>query len=171
VFFLITTQIKATKPISNPTILNSIRPWSCGLLTPIVIQILVSAFFVIHRFCVTSQKELLVFNGKSGCDYWWRCYLNWNVSHQKLVNYKRFPTNSSDNEPTNCVTGTLSHVVIHEPLWTLFAADITINLRQELIFNSFRTDDHGANVKSSAMIVRLVVNLKHYEKREENRHR
>lgn len=69
---------------------------------------------------------------------------------------KRFP----NDDPTNCVIGTLRHVVIHEPLWTLFAADITINLLQELIFNSFRTDGHDANVISSAMIVRLVVNLK-----------
>lgn len=58
-------------------------------------------------------------------------------------------TDSSDNDPANPVPGTLRHAVIQdEPLWIVFAADMTINLRHELIFNSYKTvDGRGANVQ------------------------
>jgi len=57
-------------------------------------------------------------------------------------------TDSSDRDPANPVPGTLRHAVIQdEPLWIVFAADMTINLKHELIFNSFKTvDGRGANI-------------------------
>lgn len=94
----------------------------------------------------------------------WRCDPKWAANRQKLadcgIGFGRgamggkggqiyVVTDSSDRDPANPVPGTLRHAVIQEePLWIVFAADMTINLRHELIFNSFKTvDGRGANVE------------------------
>ncbi|CAJ1977573.1 unnamed protein product [Sphenostylis stenocarpa] len=93
----------------------------------------------------------------------WRCDPNWAANRQKLadcgIGFGKdamggkggqiyVVTDSSDRDPANPVPGTLRHAVIQdEPLWIVFAADMTINLKHELIFNSFKTvDGRGANV-------------------------
>ncbi|CAN0878578.1 Probable pectate lyase 13 [Linum grandiflorum] len=57
-------------------------------------------------------------------------------------------TDSSDDNPAYPKPGTLRFGVIQDvPLWIIFAADMTITLRHELIFNSYKTiDGRGAAV-------------------------
>ncbi|KAJ6431048.1 hypothetical protein OIU84_018532 [Salix udensis] len=57
-------------------------------------------------------------------------------------------TNSGNDDPVNPKPGTLRHAVIQdEPLWIIFASDMVIKLKEELIMNSFKTiDGRGANV-------------------------
>ncbi|WVY97930.1 hypothetical protein V8G54_030081 [Vigna mungo] len=107
-----------------------------------------------------QQPACLTGNPIDDC---WRCDTNWAANRQKLaecgVGFGKdamggkggqiyVVTDSSDRDPANPVPGTLRHAVIQdEPLWIVFAADMTINLKHELIFNSFKTvDGRGANV-------------------------
>ncbi|KAK7280517.1 hypothetical protein RJT34_25581 [Clitoria ternatea] len=107
-----------------------------------------------------DQATCLTGNPVDDC---WRCDPNWAANRQKLaecgIGFGRdamggkggqiyIVTDSSDNDPAAPVPGTLRHAVIQdEPLWIVFAADMTITLRHELIFNSFKTvDGRGANV-------------------------
>ncbi|KAB1219014.1 putative pectate lyase 12 [Morella rubra] len=93
----------------------------------------------------------------------WRCDPNWKNNRQKLadcgIGFGRnalggkggqiyIVTDSSDHDPVNPAPGTLRHAVIQdEPLWIIFSADMTIKLKHELIFNSYKTvDGRGANV-------------------------
>ncbi|XP_061363960.1 probable pectate lyase 18 [Gastrolobium bilobum] len=108
-----------------------------------------------------DQASCLTGNPVDDC---WRCDPNWAVNRQKLadcgIGFGRnamggkggqiyIVTDSSDNDPVNPVPGTLRHAVIQDvPLWIVFAADMTITLRHELIFNSFKTvDGRGVNVQ------------------------
>ncbi|KAJ1436251.1 Pectin lyase fold/virulence factor [Sesbania bispinosa] len=116
-----------------------------------------------------SRRQMLSKDQATSCltgnpvDDCWRCDPNWAANRQKLadcgIGFGRaamggkggqiyIVTDSSDRDPANPVPGTLRHAVIQdEPLWIVFAADMTINLRHELIFNSFKTvDGRGANV-------------------------
>lgn len=107
-----------------------------------------------------QQASCLTGNPIDDC---WRCDPNWGANRQKLaecgIGFGKdtvggkggqiyVVTDSSDRDPANPVPGTLRHAVIQdEPLWIVFAADMTINLKHELIFNSFKTvDGRGANV-------------------------
>ncbi|MCI26500.1 pectate lyase 18-like, partial [Trifolium medium] len=55
---------------------------------------------------------------------------------------------ANDDNPVNPKPGTLRHAVIQvEPLWIIFARDMVIKLKEELIMNSFKTiDGRGASV-------------------------
>lgn len=57
-------------------------------------------------------------------------------------------TDSSDNDAVNPTPGTLRYAVIQdEPLWIIFQSDMVIQLKEELIMNSFKTiDGRGADV-------------------------
>lgn len=57
-------------------------------------------------------------------------------------------TDSGDDDPVTPKPGTLRHAVIQdEPLWIIFARDMVIRLKEELIMNSFKTiDGRGASV-------------------------
>lgn len=59
-----------------------------------------------------------------------------------------FVTDSSDDDAVNPKPGTLRYGVIQEePLWIVFPSNMMIKLKQELIFNSYKTlDGRGANV-------------------------
>lgn len=51
-------------------------------------------------------------------------------------------TNGGDDDPVTPVPGTLRHAVIQdEPLWITFDSDMTIQLNEELIVNSYKTID------------------------------
>lgn len=57
-------------------------------------------------------------------------------------------SDSSDKDTVNPSPGTLRHAAVQEePLWIVFAADMVIKLKHELIVNSYKTiDGRGANV-------------------------
>ncbi|KAI4378047.1 hypothetical protein MLD38_015588 [Melastoma candidum] len=93
----------------------------------------------------------------------WRCNPNWHLDRKRLADCGigfgrnaiggrdgRFyvVTDPSDDDPVNPRPGTLRHAVIQdEPLWIMFHRDMVIQLKQELIMNSFKTiDGRGANV-------------------------
>ncbi|MBA0834870.1 hypothetical protein Goarm_007191, partial [Gossypium armourianum] len=93
----------------------------------------------------------------------WRCDPNWEKNRQRLADCAigfgknaiggrdgkiYVVTDSSDNDAVNPKPGTLRHAVIQdEPLWIIFARDMTIRLKEELIMNSFKTiDGRGASV-------------------------
>ncbi|KAL1295846.1 hypothetical protein HN51_056672 [Arachis hypogaea] len=116
-----------------------------------------------------SRREVLSKDQSSACltgnpvDDCWRCDPNWSANRQKLadcgIGFGRdamggkggqiyVVTDSSDRDPANPVPGTLRHAVIQDvPLWIVFSGDMTIVLKHELIFNSYKTvDGRGANV-------------------------
>ncbi|KAL4575244.1 hypothetical protein LXL04_022086 [Taraxacum kok-saghyz] len=93
----------------------------------------------------------------------WRCDPNWVNNRHRLADCAigfgqgamggkggRIYTviYSSDNDPENPPPGTLRHAVIQaEPLWIIFAKDMHINLKTELIVSSSKTiDGRGAIV-------------------------
>ncbi|KAF2590826.1 hypothetical protein F2Q70_00039649 [Brassica cretica] len=57
-------------------------------------------------------------------------------------------TDSGNDDPVTPKPGTLRHAVVQdEPLWIIFQRDMTIQLKEELIMNSFKTiDGRGASV-------------------------
>ncbi|KAL6207240.1 hypothetical protein ACLB2K_024484 [Fragaria x ananassa] len=92
----------------------------------------------------------------------WRCDPNWFNNRKRLADcaigfgkdakggrdgHIYVVTDSSDNDVVNPRPGTLRYAVIQtEPLWIIFARDMQITLKQELIMNSFKTID-GRGVK------------------------
>ncbi|KAE8688957.1 putative pectate lyase 18 [Hibiscus syriacus] len=93
----------------------------------------------------------------------WRCDSHWWKNRRRLANCAigfgknaiggrdgklYIVTDSSDDDPVNPKPETLRHAVIQdEPLWIIFARDMTIKLKEELIMNSFKTiDGRGADV-------------------------
>ncbi|EPS61840.1 hypothetical protein M569_12953, partial [Genlisea aurea] len=58
-------------------------------------------------------------------------------------------TDASDGDPINPAPGTLRYGVIqYEPLWIIFESSMSIDLKHELIFNSFKTvDARGFDVR------------------------
>ncbi|KAF5467032.1 hypothetical protein F2P56_016900 [Juglans regia] len=113
-----------------------------------------------------SQRQMLSLQAKdqiSPCltgnpiDDCWRCDADWQNNRQRLADCAigfghnalggkggqfYVVTDSSDSDPANPVPGTLRHAVIQEePLWIVFAADMGIKLKHELIVNSYKTID------------------------------
>ncbi|XP_071713659.1 probable pectate lyase 5 [Rutidosis leptorrhynchoides] len=93
----------------------------------------------------------------------WRCDPNWFNDRQRLadcsIGFGQFAlggkggqyyviTDSSDNDAVNPIPGTLRHAVLQtEPLWIVFASNMLIKLKHELIVNSYKTiDGRGVNV-------------------------
>lgn len=92
----------------------------------------------------------------------WRCDPNWEKNRQRLAdcaigfgkgaiggrNGKLYTVTDPGDDPVNPKPGTLRYGVIQvEPLWIIFARDMTISLKQELLMNSFKTiDGRGASV-------------------------
>ncbi|CAI9097939.1 OLC1v1034465C1 [Oldenlandia corymbosa var. corymbosa] len=118
-----------------------------------------------------SRRQMLMYesNDQPSCitgnpiDDCWRCDTNWQLNRQRLadcaIGFGQYAlggkggryyvvTDSSDNDPVNPVPGTLRYAVIQtEPLWIVFATNMLIHLKEELIFNSYKTlDGRGANV-------------------------
>ncbi|XP_051130454.1 probable pectate lyase 12 [Andrographis paniculata] len=108
----------------------------------------------------TNTADCLTGNPIDDC---WRCDPNWHLNRQRLadcaIGFGQYAlggkggryyvvTDSSDHDPVNPRPGTLRYAVIQtEPLWIVFAANMLIQLSQELIFNSYKTlDGRGANV-------------------------
>ncbi|KAH9560295.1 hypothetical protein CY35_06G098500 [Sphagnum magellanicum] len=93
----------------------------------------------------------------------WRCDPNWSTNRQSLadcaIGFGRnavggkngriyVVTDNSDDDVVNPSPGTLRYGVIQdEPLWIIFKQDMMIQLKEELIMNSFKTlDGRGSNV-------------------------
>ncbi|CAN4105298.1 unnamed protein product [Withania somnifera] len=93
----------------------------------------------------------------------WQCDPNWAKNRQRLADCAigfgqgamggkggqiYIVTDSSDKDTVNPSPGTLRHAVFQEePLWIVFAEDMVIKLKHELIVNSYKTiDGRGANV-------------------------
>ncbi|KVI09236.1 hypothetical protein Ccrd_012421 [Cynara cardunculus var. scolymus] len=93
----------------------------------------------------------------------WRCDSNWASNRQRLADCAigfgknaiggrngqiYVVTDPGNDNPVNPVPGTLRHAVIQDvPLWIIFKRDMVIQLRQELVMNSFKTiDGRGVNV-------------------------
>ncbi|ONI08168.1 hypothetical protein PRUPE_5G161300 [Prunus persica] len=109
----------------------------------------------------------------------WRCDPNWEQNRQRLADCAigfgknaiggrdgkiYVVTDSGDNDPVNPKPGTLRHAVIQdEPLWIIFQRDMTIQLKEELIMNSFKTiDGRGASVHIAGgpcITVQFVTNI------------
>lgn len=116
-----------------------------------------------------SIRQLFSTQEKDQCqtgnpiDDCWRCDPNWSANRQRLADCAigfgegslggrggqiYVVTDSSDHDPANPTPGTLRYGVIqNEPLWIIFSTSMTIKLKHELIFNSYKTvDGRGANV-------------------------
>lgn len=92
----------------------------------------------------------------------WRCDPNWESNRKRLAdcgvgfgedaiggkNGQFYVVTDPRDDPVNPSNGTLRHAVIQtEPLWIIFQNDMVIQLKEELIMNSFKTiDGRGANV-------------------------
>ncbi|KAL6197656.1 hypothetical protein ACLB2K_033262 [Fragaria x ananassa] len=100
---------------------------------------------------------------KNVVDSCWRSNPNWARNRQALANcavgfgkdaiggkYGRiYVVTTSSDDPINPKPGTLRYGVIQtQPLWIIFAKDMVIALKNELIMNSFKTiDGRGAKVE------------------------
>lgn len=101
----------------------------------------------------------------------WRCDPHWESHRKKLadcaIGFGRdavggrngefyVVTDSSDHDAVTPRPGTLRHAVIQtEPLWIIFASDMTIVLKEELLMNSFKTIDgrgHDIHIAHGACI-------------------
>lgn len=93
----------------------------------------------------------------------WRCDPHWQTNRKRLadcaIGFGRdaiggkhgqfyLVTDAGDDDPVTPRRGTLRHAVIQsEPLWIIFASDMTIRLKEELIMNSYKTiDGRGRDV-------------------------
>ncbi|KAM7526855.1 hypothetical protein LguiA_016757 [Lonicera macranthoides] len=107
-----------------------------------------------------DQMSCLTGNPIDDC---WKCDPNWFNNRQHLADCAigfgqgavggkggqiYVVTDSSDHDTVNPTPGTLRHAVVQtEPLWIVFATNMMIKLKHELIVNSYKTiDGRGANV-------------------------
>ncbi|KAL7103346.1 hypothetical protein ACP275_08G173800 [Erythranthe tilingii] len=95
----------------------------------------------------------------------WRCDPDWETNRKVLadcaIGFGRnaiggrdgefYTVTSSGDDPKNPTQGTLRHAAIQdEPLWIIFDRDMTVQLKQELMMNSYKTiDGRGFNVEIS----------------------
>lgn len=94
----------------------------------------------------------------------WRCDPDWDTNRKVLadcgIGFGRnaiggrdgefyVVTDSGNDDPANPIPGTLRHAVIqYVPLWIVFDHDMVINLKEELIMNSYKTiDGRGFNIQ------------------------
>ena len=109
-------------------------------------------------------RDLGVLSCETGnpIDDCWRCDPNWESNRKRLAdcgigfgsdaiggkNGKFYVVTDPGDDAVNPSNGTLRHAVIQtEPLWIIFQRDMVIQLKEELIMNSFKTiDGRGANV-------------------------
>ncbi|KAL9667974.1 hypothetical protein QQ045_002344 [Rhodiola kirilowii] len=129
----------------------------------------------------TERRNLGYFSCVTGnpIDDCWRCNSRWQNDRKRLadcaIGFGRnaiggsdgkyyVVSDPSDNDPVNPRPGTLRHAVIQdEPLWIVFKRDMVIQLKQELIMNSFKTiDGRGANVhiaNGGCITIQFVTNI------------
>eukprot|EP00253_Pinus_taeda_P013739 PITA_13739 len=109
-------------------------------------------------------EELSVLSCTTGnpIDDCWRCDPNWERNRKRLAdcgigfgkhaiggkNGKLYVVTDPSDDAANPSNGTLRHAVIQtEPLWIIFHNDMFIQLKEELVLDSFKTiDGRGAKV-------------------------
>nr|ABR18471.1 unknown [Picea sitchensis] len=128
-----------------------------------------------------SRRQLSYLSCGTGnpIDDCWRCEPNWQMNRQRLadcaIGFGRdaiggkngryyVVTDSSDEDAVNPKPGTLRHAVIQdEPLWIIFQSDMVIQLKEELMMNSFKTiDGRGADVHiahGACITIQFVTNI------------
>ncbi|CAK9166869.1 unnamed protein product [Ilex paraguariensis] len=95
----------------------------------------------------------------------WRCDPDWETNRKMLadcaIGFGRnaiggrdgefYVVTDANDDPKNPSPGTLRHAVIqYEPLWIIFDHDMVINLKEELIMNSYKTiDGRGSYIELS----------------------
>lgn len=95
----------------------------------------------------------------------WRCDPDWESNRKILADCafgfgrnavggrdgEIYTVTDPDDDPVNPAPGTLRYGTIRdEPLWIIFDHDMVINLKQELLLNSYKTiDGRGYNVQIS----------------------
>nr|XP_043625984.1 probable pectate lyase 5 [Erigeron canadensis] len=124
-----------------------------------------------RRLNVSIHRRQLLLDtaaGSNNCltgnpiDDCWKCDPNWFNDRQRLagcgIGFGRLAfggkggqyytvTSSSDDDPVNPIPGTLRHAALQtEPLWIVFASNMLIKLKHELLVNSYKTLD-GRGVK------------------------
>lgn len=109
------------------------------------------------------QKDQVPCQTGNPIDDCWKCDPDWPNNRQRLaecaIGFGQYAmggkngeyyivTDSSDDDAVNPKPGTLRYGVIqNEPLWIVFPSNMLIKLKEELIFNSYKTlDGRGANV-------------------------
>ncbi|KVH91000.1 AmbAllergen [Cynara cardunculus var. scolymus] len=129
----------------------------------------------------TERRKLGYFSCGTGnpIDDCWRCDPNWRRNRKRLadcgIGFGRnaiggrdgryyVVTDPRDDDPVNPRPGTLRHAVIQDaPLWIVFQRDMVIQLKQELIMNSFKTiDARGVNVhiaNGACLTIQFVTNI------------
>ncbi|KAK6947084.1 Pectate lyase [Dillenia turbinata] len=119
-----------------------------------------------------TNRRAVIENPTTSCrtgnvmDDCWRCDPDWDSNRQVLATCSTgFGSNAiggrdgeiytvsspDDDDPVDPVPGTLRHAVIQdEPLWIIFDRDMVINLKEELIMNSYKTiDGRGFDIQIS----------------------
>ncbi|XP_057531129.1 probable pectate lyase 20 [Amaranthus tricolor] len=129
----------------------------------------------------TQRRKLGYFSCGTGnpIDDCWRCDPHWHKNRKRLadcgIGFGRnaiggkngryyVVTDPRDDDPVNPKPGTLRHAVIQEePLWIVFQRDMVIELKEELIMNSFKTiDGRGANIhiaNRACITIQFVTNI------------
>jgi len=120
---------------------------------------------MVERSINSSRRELSYLSCGTGnpIDDCWRCDPDWENNRKRLADCAigfgrnaiggqsgRFylVTDPNDYDAVDPRPGTLRHAVIQtEPLWIIFQRDMVIQLKEELIMNSYKTiDGRGANI-------------------------
>ncbi|KAK8947977.1 putative pectate lyase 12 [Platanthera guangdongensis] len=158
-FFVLLTGVLILSLAHPLPITNSSHPDPESVARNVLQQVELS-----RRRALSAQQQCLTGNPIDDC---WRCSSTaWRDDRQRLadcaIGFGRDAyggkggriyviTDSSDNDAVNPTQGTLRHAAIQDdPLWIVFAADMTIRLSEELLVNSFKTlDGRGANVHIS----------------------
>ena len=101
-------------------------------------------------------RELSMLSCATGnpIDDCWRCDPNWDSNRKRLADCgigfgsdaiggkdgEIYVVTDARDDPVNPSNGTLRHAVIQtEPLWIIFQRDMVIQLKEELMMNSFKT--------------------------------
>ena len=130
----------------------------------IIISLVVNSCRSINA-SVAGRRKLGYLSCTTGnpIDDCWRCDPHWETNRQRLADCAigfgknaiggrdariYVVTDSGNDDPVTPKPGTLRHAVVQdEPLWIIFQRDMTIQLKEELIMNSFKTiDGRGASV-------------------------
>ena len=128
-----------------------------------------------------SRRNLGYFSCETGnpIDDCWRCDKDWEKNRKQLadcgIGFGKnaiggrdgefyVVTDPGNDDPVNPKPGTLRYAVIQDqPLWIIFNRDMTIQLKEELIMNSFKTlDGRGASVHISGgpcITIQYVTNI------------
>ncbi|GLJ17501.1 hypothetical protein SUGI_0304440 [Cryptomeria japonica] len=134
---------------------------------------------MVERSLNNSKRKLSSCETGNPIDDCWRCDPNWVNNRKRLADCAigfgknaiggkngryYIVTDPNDDDPVNPRPGTLRHAVIQtEPLWIIFQRHMVIQLKEELITNSYKTiHGRGANVHiaiGACITIQYVTNI------------